>query len=329
MVLPGRKYSAGSGYKYGFNGQEKEKEINDNIITAEFWEYETRIARRWNIDPVIKTYESPCSTFENCPLYIMDHNGADSTLASGSNSWQWKIEKLDTYKSIVKRTGIKLKDLMKWNNIKSTKVPLVVGNSLNLSDPSICPMSDAVPPININNVGTVSVIRYQNNEIYLTLCPNDEKEKDSYKWFQTYETNDPVQRPPTMKYPNGGDPNRALVSPPYEGNDIDGGMRAAAMANKLKLVFSEKASDPNKVSTLDQPQRPPTSTGTIWWNGTLSIVKKVNKNYVVVATFTYGFTVHPNGDQYTHALEFNPVRDKNSAAAKSHQEKLDNFSLTH
>jgi len=39
MVLPGQSYSAGSEYRYGFNGQEKSDEIDPagNSMTAEFW----------------------------------------------------------------------------------------------------------------------------------------------------------------------------------------------------------------------------------------------------------------------------------------------------
>ncbi|MFN9319572.1 MAG: hypothetical protein ACK58Q_03225, partial [Chitinophagales bacterium] len=40
-------------YYFGFNGQEKDDEVYGagNLNTAEFWEYDTRIGRRWNTDP--------------------------------------------------------------------------------------------------------------------------------------------------------------------------------------------------------------------------------------------------------------------------------------
>jgi hypothetical protein len=40
-------------YRFGFNGQEKVNEIAGvgNHNTAEFWEYDTRLGRRWNLDP--------------------------------------------------------------------------------------------------------------------------------------------------------------------------------------------------------------------------------------------------------------------------------------
>ena len=77
MLLSGRNWSAGSEYRYGFNGQEQEDEIygNGNLNTAEFWEYDTRLGRRWNLDPFIKISESPYATFSNCPTILMDQKG--------------------------------------------------------------------------------------------------------------------------------------------------------------------------------------------------------------------------------------------------------------
>jgi hypothetical protein len=80
MQLVGRKWN-GANYRYGLNGQEKSTEIdaNGNSMTAEFWQYDARIARRWNIDPVFKEYESPYSSFGNNPIWFSDYNGADTT----------------------------------------------------------------------------------------------------------------------------------------------------------------------------------------------------------------------------------------------------------
>ena len=73
--MPGRKYSAGSDYRYGFNGQEKSDEIFANSNTAEFWEYDSRIGRRWNIDPVFKEFESPYACLSDNPISQIDPNG--------------------------------------------------------------------------------------------------------------------------------------------------------------------------------------------------------------------------------------------------------------
>ena len=80
MVLNGRTYTAAS-YRYGFNGQEKSTEINENLYTAEYWEYDSRIGRRWNIDPKPKEYESPYAVLGNNPIWNIDPNGADTVKA--------------------------------------------------------------------------------------------------------------------------------------------------------------------------------------------------------------------------------------------------------
>ena len=44
--------------------------------------YDSRLGRRWNIDPVVKYHESPYATFANTPIWITDRTGADSTFYS-------------------------------------------------------------------------------------------------------------------------------------------------------------------------------------------------------------------------------------------------------
>ena len=69
MEMPGRKFTSTS-YRYGFNGQEKSTEINgsENLYTAEFWEYDSRIGRRWNLDTKPSIGISEYSTFSNDPI---------------------------------------------------------------------------------------------------------------------------------------------------------------------------------------------------------------------------------------------------------------------
>jgi RHS repeat-associated protein len=78
MTMPGRKFSAGSGYRFGFNGQERSTEIGNDSYTAEFWQYDARLGRRWNKDPITKVSESPYATFGNNPILLTDPNGADT-----------------------------------------------------------------------------------------------------------------------------------------------------------------------------------------------------------------------------------------------------------
>ena len=70
----------GDQYRFGFNGQEKVNEMSGigNHNTAEFWEYDTRVARRWNVDPIFKEYESPYSAFGGNPILNIDPDGQDT-----------------------------------------------------------------------------------------------------------------------------------------------------------------------------------------------------------------------------------------------------------
>src|SRR5690554_3247363 len=74
------KTLGGTGYRYGFNGQEKDNEVSGkgNSYTAEFWQYSPRLGKRWNIDPVVKPHESPYATFANNPIWFVDPSGADT-----------------------------------------------------------------------------------------------------------------------------------------------------------------------------------------------------------------------------------------------------------
>jgi hypothetical protein len=76
MLEPGRSYNSSS-YRYSINGQEKETELNENITTAEFWEYDSRIVRRWNVDPVYKEFMSNYAAFGDNPIMFVDPDGAD------------------------------------------------------------------------------------------------------------------------------------------------------------------------------------------------------------------------------------------------------------
>jgi len=62
-------------YRYGFNGQEKSDELDNGLYTAQFWEYDSRIGRRWNLDPIYNTDISRYAVEGNNPIYYNDPNG--------------------------------------------------------------------------------------------------------------------------------------------------------------------------------------------------------------------------------------------------------------
>lgn len=75
MLLPGRTYSIGSGYWYGFNGQEHSDDVTKGNYTAQFWEYDSRIGRRWNLDPKPLGGVSKYSVFGGNPIWYGDPRG--------------------------------------------------------------------------------------------------------------------------------------------------------------------------------------------------------------------------------------------------------------
>jgi hypothetical protein len=82
-----------AGYRYGFNGQEKSDEIAGagNHNTAEYWEYDTRLGRRWNLDPFRKPWQSDYSALSNSPIWRVDPDGDDDFFnKDGSFSYSTK-----------------------------------------------------------------------------------------------------------------------------------------------------------------------------------------------------------------------------------------------
>jgi len=80
-VMIGREFEADTvgKYRYSFNGQEKTDEISGagNHTTALYWEYDTRLGRRWNLDPVKKSWQSDYACFSNSPIWKVDPDGDD------------------------------------------------------------------------------------------------------------------------------------------------------------------------------------------------------------------------------------------------------------
>jgi hypothetical protein len=95
MPLQGRKFSSNS-YKYGFNGQLKDDEIYGagNLNSAEFWEYDTRLGRRWNMDPEPTIGVSDYACFLNNPIRFNDVEGNTARTPEIKH-----FDKLEKYKS--------------------------------------------------------------------------------------------------------------------------------------------------------------------------------------------------------------------------------------
>jgi hypothetical protein len=67
--------SGGSPYRHGFNTQERSPELAPDHHTAEFWEYDAGIRRRWNLDPRPVTGTSEYAVLGNNPALFNDIKG--------------------------------------------------------------------------------------------------------------------------------------------------------------------------------------------------------------------------------------------------------------
>ncbi len=86
MQMPGRSYSNGQDvYRYGFNGKERNNEINESDYDLGERMYDARIGRMKSIDRFFKKYPyfSPYQYAGNSPIKIMDNNGDSLRVAGG------------------------------------------------------------------------------------------------------------------------------------------------------------------------------------------------------------------------------------------------------
>lgn len=80
-------------YRFGFNGQMKDNEVygEGNSYTAEYWQYDPRLGRRWNIDPKPQISISDYATFRNSPILYNDVKGDKPECESCKTEEDWKL----------------------------------------------------------------------------------------------------------------------------------------------------------------------------------------------------------------------------------------------
>jgi hypothetical protein len=105
-----RSFNAGSEYRYGGSGgQEKDDEIygDGNSYAAEYWQYDSRLGRRWNVDPLFMKYpnNSPYLAFNDLPTYFIDQLGLEGEPP------QYEVQKGDNLTKIAKENGTTISDI--------------------------------------------------------------------------------------------------------------------------------------------------------------------------------------------------------------------------
>ncbi len=85
---------------------EKDDEVSGdgNAYTAMFWEYDPRLGRRWNVDPITFPWQSGYSVFNNQPVYYTDPLGLYGTKRESNQM-----------KRAAKRNGETLADRKSYN----------------------------------------------------------------------------------------------------------------------------------------------------------------------------------------------------------------------
>ena len=99
----------GNGYRYRFNGQEHSTELGNDDYTAQFWEYDGRSGRRWNLDPKPTVGLSEYATFGNNPIRFSDVLG--DTPMHEIDGKMYNLQKNNTGKiDFVDKNGTKLNE---------------------------------------------------------------------------------------------------------------------------------------------------------------------------------------------------------------------------
>jgi hypothetical protein len=75
----------------GLMGKKKTLKYMKVLIQLNFGNMNSRIARRWNVDPVVKEHESPYAAFANNPIWFTDPDGADTLKYKGTEEESKKI----------------------------------------------------------------------------------------------------------------------------------------------------------------------------------------------------------------------------------------------
>jgi len=79
MVQPGRSFNAGTGYRYGFNGKEDDKDIETGAQDYGMRIYDSRIAKFLSVDPLENKYPylTPYQFAGNSPIKFIDLDGLE------------------------------------------------------------------------------------------------------------------------------------------------------------------------------------------------------------------------------------------------------------
>jgi RHS repeat-associated protein len=86
MVMPGRKFSAGTQYRYGFNGKENDNEVKGEGNQQDYGMriYDPRLGKFLSVDPLTQRFPfyTPYSFAGNMPISAIDLDGSEPRLTT-------------------------------------------------------------------------------------------------------------------------------------------------------------------------------------------------------------------------------------------------------
>jgi hypothetical protein len=316
MQLDGRNGN-GSEYRYGAaNGQEIVNEISGegNHYTAEYWEYNPRLGKRWNPDPVVKYHESPYATFANNPIWFVDPNGADSANVNGV--WKWNTEPRDSYSKISSRTGVSVGNLRSWNKYGDKSIP--TGADLNLSDLNrTIGLGEDVGALHITltgrEYGLVGQNTYNNFDRYygvmvgMEFVPTNTDGTPNY--VQTVESNIDQR---SLYNSDTGPSNTPLLSSPQwfsdpMSNSPNDPINIPTLFNGMRYFSSDVFQrEKGRLGVFgDTPGRPYHPSGNVYFQAELSFVLDRGNGFERMASFTWGYTLFQNGKYGINGITLN------------------------
>ena len=113
-------------YKYGYQGSEKDNEVNSadgTSYTTEFRQLDPRLGRWFSVDPIFQPWQSPYTSMDNNPIGLNDPKGlkaagGEATFSDGT------VMKKPSKGNWFKRAGESIKNFFKESvaNIKKSVI---------------------------------------------------------------------------------------------------------------------------------------------------------------------------------------------------------------
>jgi len=155
MILSGRSWQAGSGYRYGFNGKEQDDEVagDGNIYDYGFRIYNSQIGKFLSVDPLTKSFPwyTPYQFAGNKPIVAIDLDGLEELVYTKMFTSFFK----DKYFKIINHSAILTEYISKISdpNKAQNTIIFIVAPILNHADAISIDLKAAADILNKKDAG--------------------------------------------------------------------------------------------------------------------------------------------------------------------------------